>query len=160
MSFFLIFRGVGMGAGGSGSPAAGISIILLQLENSRMQGRSVKSGATDESVEIMIFDADGTPDSSVTFATSGLSLWYWRKGGAVVPITPVTLASISASHTDGGFLLADDGLYRLDLPDAAVATGADRVYIGGSLSGKVIIGTSLDLDTYDPEEVAKEIFTG
>lgn len=65
---------------------------------------------------------------------SAVDCHYWRQGGLVVTFTAATLASADGTHSDGGWFIMNDtlmpGAYRLDLPDAAVAPGADWVVIG------------------------------
>ena len=72
----------------------------------------------------------GEPKTGMLFSDL-TSASYMRQGGARVAITPITLASASATHADGGFVEVDatnmKGLYRLDLPDAAIAAGVDLV---------------------------------
>lgn len=101
----------------------------------------VTKGAVDRSVTVTIVDStDGTPETGVVFNTSGIDLWYRREGGAKVSITEATLASLTTAHTDGGFLHIGDGVYRLDLPDAAFASGANHVDFGGTVTGMIVIG--------------------
>jgi hypothetical protein len=103
--------------------------------------RQIIKASTDQSVIVRIVDAsDGTPEQAVEHDTSGLSLWYRREGAALAAITPVALASASTAHTDGGIEHIDDGYYRIDLPDAAVATGANGVLVGGACTGMIVIG--------------------
>lgn len=118
--------------------------------------RTIDKGSTDQSVVVRIFDATSNqPDDTLTYATSSLALWYRREGGAKVSITPVTLATLATAHADGGFLTISDGYYRVDVPDAAFASGADGVQIGGSCTGKVVFGCYVPLrtlsDTLSPE---------
>lgn len=106
----------------------------------------VTKGAVDRSVTLTIVDStDGTPETGVVFNTAGIDLWYRREGGARVAITEATLASLTAAHSDGGFLHISDGVYRLDLPDAAFATGANHVDYGGTVTGMVVIGGRIRL---------------
>ncbi len=101
----------------------------------------VTKGSTDRSVVVEIIDStDGTPETGVVFNTSGIDLWYRREGAAVTSITEATLAALTTAHTDGGFLAIANGSYRLDLPDAAFATGANYVDFGGTVTGMVVIG--------------------
>lgn len=100
----------------------------------------VSAGATDYSCTIRIVDsADGTPETGVVFNTAGIDLWYRRPGAAHTSITEATQTE-SGAHTDGGFVHISDGEYRLDLPDAAVASGADYVDVGGTVTDMVVIG--------------------
>lgn len=101
----------------------------------------VTKGATDRSVTVDIIDStDGTPETTVVFNTSGIDLWYRREGAARTAVTEATLAALTTAHTDGGFLHVSDGTYRLDLPDAAFATGANYVDFGGTVTGMIVIG--------------------
>lgn len=106
----------------------------------------VLPGATDVSVTFRVLDATTfLPYSSLTSATSGLALWY-RVGtsGAVVDLTESDLSALTDAHSDGKLRHVRDGLYRLDLPDAAVPAteGAITVY-GGTATGYVILGGAL-----------------
>ncbi len=119
------------------------------------QGSIVK-GSIDKSVRLQIVDAtDGTPETGVVFNTAGIDLWYRRQGAAVVSITEATLASLSTAHTDGGFLHISHGLYRLDLPDAAFASGADYVEFGGTVTGMVVIPGVIQLT--NPTSFARNV---
>ena len=100
----------------------------------------VTAGTIDVTVYVyFVDDVSGTntgePTTGLLFSDieTGGSASYARQGAARTDFTLVTLASAGAAHTDGGFILVDDtnmpGLYRLDIPDAAVATGVDQVTI-------------------------------
>lgn len=101
----------------------------------------VTKGSVDRSVTLRIADSStGAPKTDVVYNSSGIDLWYRRQGAAKVSITEVTLAALTTAHADGGFLHIGDGEYRLDLPDAAFATGAQHVDFGGAVTGGVIYG--------------------
>lgn len=118
----------------------------------------VVAGSTDVSVVIRIMDStDGTPETAVTFETSGIDLWYRREGAAAVDITEATLAALTTAHADGGFLAIADGLYRLDVPDAAFAVGAPGVQIGGTVTGMVVYGPYIKIR---PKTVLDGTFSG
>lgn len=109
------------------------------------------AGTTDVSVVIRIIDStDGTPETGVVFNTSGIDLEYRREGEASTDITEATLAALTTAHTDGGFLHIGNGYYRLDLPDAACATGVTGVLVHGTVTGMVVIGCYVQLVTYNP----------
>ena len=113
--------------------------------------RPVKKGSTDQSVVIRIVDAaDGTPETGVEHNTSGIDLWYRREGATKTSITEAALAALDSAHSDGGIEHIGDGYYRLDLPDAAVATGANGVAVGGTVTGMVVIGCYVPLVDHDP----------
>lgn len=116
----------------------------------------VRKGATDRSVTIRIIDSgDGTPETGVVYNTSGIDLWYRREGAAKTSITEATLSALTDAHSDGGFLHIGDGEYRLDLPDAAFASGANHVDVGGTVTGMIVIGGRIRLVNYDPEDAVR-----
>lgn len=113
--------------------------------------RPILKGSTDQSVVIRIIDStDGTPETGVVFNTSGIDLWYRREGATKTSITEATLTNLNDAHSDGGVLHIGDGYYRLDLPDAAVATSANGVAVGGTVTGMVVIGCYVPLVDYNP----------
>jgi len=118
----------------------------------------VKKGSTNRSVTIRIIDATaGTPETGVVFDTSGIAMWYRREGATLTAITEadLTTPALDDAHADGGFLHISDGEYRLDLPDAAFATGANHVDVGGTVTGMVVIGGRVRLVDYDPEDTVR-----
>lgn len=116
----------------------------------------VKKGSTDRSVYLRIIDStDGTPETGVVYNTAGIDLWYRREGAAVTSITEATLASLTTAHADGGFLHVSHGVYRLDLPDAAFATGANQVEIGGTVTGMIVLGGTVRLVDVDLEDTVR-----
>jgi hypothetical protein len=116
----------------------------------------VKKGSTDRSVSLRIIDStDGTPETAVAYNTSGIDLWYRREGAAKTSVTEATLAALTTAHADGGFLAVGDGVYRLDLPDAAFATGANYVDFGGTVTGMIVIGGRVRLVDVDLEDTVR-----
>ena len=113
----------------------------------------VTKGSTDRGVTLRILDSTtGAPKTDVVYNSSGIDLWYRREGAARVAVTEATLAALTTAHADGGFLHVSDGVYRLDLPDAAFATGANSVDFGGTVTGGVIIGGRVRLVDYSLED--------
>ena len=114
--------------------------------------RQIQKGSVDRSVDLYIIDStDGTPEVGVLWNTAGIDLKYRRDLSAVVSITEATLAALTTAHTDGGFLEIGNGVYRLDLPDAAWATGADHVTIFGTVTGMIVLPVTVQLVGFDPE---------
>ena len=106
-------------------------------------------GSVDVSVTIRIVDStDGTPETGVVFNTAGIDLQYRRTLAASTAITEATLAALTTAHTDGGFLHIGNGFYRLDLPDAAVATGVAECLVHGTVTGMVVIGCVIQLEGF------------
>lgn len=119
-----------------------------------MSVRRIKAGSTDVSITLRIIDStDGTPETGVVFNTSGIDLWYRRELAASVDITEATLAALTTAHADGGFLHINDGVYRLDLPDAACAAGVAGVQIGGIVTGMIVLAPYIELPVNTEEDV-------
>jgi hypothetical protein len=115
----------------------------------KLQG-GIKAGSTDVSLPVEI------RSSSDSTALTGLSntditAYYWRQGGTATSVTDSALGSVNAAHTDGGFIEVDatnmPGIYRFDIPDAAVATGADWVVITLEATGGFAESFMLNLTT-------------
>ena len=116
----------------------------------------VKKGSTDRSVTIRIIDSTTwLPETAVEHNTSGIDLWYRREGAALSSITEAALTALTDAHSDGGIEHIGDGCYRLDLPDAAFASGANHVDIGGTVTGMIVIGGRVKLVNYDPEDAVR-----
>lgn len=114
--------------------------------------RQVLKGSTNVSVDVYIIDStNGTPELGVLFNTAGIDLEYRRELAAVVNITEATLAALTTAHADGGFLEIGHGLYRLDVPDAAFATGVETVSIQGTVTGMIVVPQTIQLVDFDPE---------
>jgi len=113
--------------------------------------RRIKAGATDVSVVLRVIDStDGTPETGVDHATTGLDLKYRREGAANVDITEAALAALTTAHTDGGVEQIGNGYIRVDLPDAACAAGVSGVMVHGVATDMVIIGCYIELVAHDP----------
>ena len=87
---------------------------------------TIAPGSTSQSIELYL-GATG-----LTASASGLSARYNRTRTASVSI-PLVARTIAQAWTAGGFAEVDatnmPGVYRLDVPDAALAAGADDVTI-------------------------------
>ena len=104
-----------------------ISNISFYLPTERNASTiTIAPGSTSQSIELYL-GAIG-----LTASTSGLSARYNRTRTASVSI-PLVARTIAQAWTAGGFAEVDStnmpGVYRLDLPDAALAAGADDVTI-------------------------------
>ena len=87
---------------------------------------TIAPGSTSQSIELLLGVV------GLTASTSGLSARYNRTRTASVNI-PLVARTIAQAWTSGGFAEVDatnmPGVYRLDLPDAALAAGADDVTV-------------------------------
>lgn len=115
--------------------------------------RQIQKDSSNISVDVYIVDSgDGTPETGVVYNTSGIDLWYRRDFAESTDITETTLGALTDSHTDGGFLHINNGVYRLDVPDAAFADGANHVTIGGTVTGMIVIPQTIQLVDFNPED--------
>jgi len=87
---------------------------------------TIAPGSTSQSIELYL----GT--TGLTASSAGLSARYNRTRTASVSI-PLVARTIAQAWTAGGFAEVDatnmPGVYRLDVPDAALVSGADDVTI-------------------------------
>lgn len=137
----------------------------------------ITAGSTNVSVYVYFVDdvsgtATGEPTTGLLFSDleTGGSASYARQGAARVDLTLITLASASADHADGGFILVDDtnmpGLYRVDFPDLAFASGVQQVIIQMfAASAKNTVMRPLTIDIVDTtatiaDAVWDEVLTG
>lgn len=92
----------------------------------------MQSGSTSETVLLEIRANNNNPVTGLTFSTAGLIVRYTRPGSVPVAITLVTQTP-TGSWVSGGFCEVDatncPGLYRFDIPNAALAVGVDQVMV-------------------------------
>lgn len=93
----------------------------------------IKAGSTSVSIYILVRKkADSTEATAIAFGDAGNLASYSRQGAARVAIALAT-QTVTGAFSSGGFIQIDatnmPGLYRLDIPDAALAAGADYVDI-------------------------------
>ena len=107
---------------------------------------AVPAGTTSVSVWIELEDTTtGAPTTGKLAANMTCS--YWRQGGLRVAITPADLVGVDSVYSAGGVKEVDltnmPGLYRLDVPDAALIAGADwavfQVLVAGCKAARVTV---------------------
>lgn len=125
-----------------------------------MSMREIVKDSTSQSVVIRIIDStDGTPETAVEHNTAGIDLWYRREGAIKQSITEVALAALNSAYASGGIEHIGDGYYRLDVPDAAFATGVNGVMVGGTVTDMIVIGCYVPLIDFDKYGVPEVDFT-
>lgn len=87
-------------------------------------------GSTSQTINVFIQDSSSTTGAGLTglaFNTASLVAYYALPRAAAVQISLVTLAAVTSAYSSGGFKEIDatnmPGWYRLDVPDAAFASG-------------------------------------
>ena len=95
----------------------------------------ITKGATSVSVNVFIRDnsvSTGVGLTGLVFNTASLTAYYSRQNAAATAITLATQTATGA-FSSGGFVAVDGtnmpGLYRLDIPDAVLASGVNTAYI-------------------------------
>lgn len=122
------------------------------------RGRDIVKGSTDQTTYIRIIDSiDGTPETGVVAATAGLDLEYLRVGAAPADLTENDLAATDSAHSDGGIKHVGGGEYRVDLPDAAVATGVNGVLVQGTVTGMIVLPTNHQLVDFTPYDATPTV---
>ena len=90
------------------------------------------AGSTSETVLLEIRQNNNNPATGLAYNTAGLIARYTRPGEAPVAIT-LANQTVTGAYVSGGFKEIDatntPGLYRFDVPDAAIASGKDQVMI-------------------------------
>lgn len=116
----------------------------------------VRAGATSVSVDMKLRSAsDGT--EVVGKVAADMTASYWRQGGSPTAIAVTDLAAITTAWTSGGVKEASNtlakGSYRIDVPDAAFATGADWVEINLSVPGSYVATERIPLSLKSASDV-------
>ncbi|MFQ5622430.1 MAG: hypothetical protein ACE5FS_03440 [Paracoccaceae bacterium] len=96
---------------------------------------ALKKASTSVTVNVFIQDSSSTTGAGLTglvFNSASLTAYYARPRAAAAAITLAT-QTVTGAWSSGGFVEIDStnmpGWYRLDIPDAALATGVDHVAI-------------------------------
>lgn len=109
-----------------------------------MAKASIVAGATSQSVNIFIQDSSSTVGaglSGLVYNSTGLTAYFTFTGAnaTATAITLATLAAVNSSWSTGGFKEIDathmKGVYRLDIPNAALAAASGQlstIYLYGA----------------------------
>lgn len=97
---------------------------------------SILAGTTSKIVQIPVYDSSSTTGGMLTglvFNTASLVCWYNREGAAGSAVQISLLTATKGTWTTAGFVAIDGtnmpGWYELDVPNAAIASGAKSVSI-------------------------------
>jgi len=107
-------------------------------------------GSTDISLPILLRSTSDSTEVTGKVAAD-VTASYWRQGGSRTNISASDLTTITDAHAAGGWKEVDatnmPGVYRFDIPDAAVATGADWVVITIKVAGAFTVNHFLPLQS-------------
>ena len=120
----------------------------------------LKAGATSQSVYVEVLDSASTTGgrkTGIVFNSAGLTAYYVRQAGSATSITLATLAAANSAYSSGGFKEVDatnmPGVYRLDIPDAAIAAGVPSVVVTlKGAAGMVQVSKEIMLTAVDPQD--------
>lgn len=126
-----------------------------------MADLSILAGATSQSINIDLYVlATGAPQTGLVYNSLALTAYYSFTGsnGGSVAITLATLAAANSTWSSGGFKEIDatnmPGLYRFDIPNAALAAakGRDVVITFTGFSGMRVDHTKIELTGWDNQD--------
>lgn len=121
--------------------------------------RTMLAGATSQSIYMVILDSTSTTGGRKTglaFNTASLTAYYVLNGGSAVAITLATLAAANSAYSSGGFKEVDatnmPGVYRLDVPNAAIASGPGAVITLKGATGMVQVDIEIQLEAINAQD--------
>jgi hypothetical protein len=112
-------------------------------------------GATSKTVDIRIVDDSGLPVPGLVAATMPTIKYSLAGANADATITLADLATLTTAWASGGVFERGEGVYRLDLPDAALAT-AGHVELRGEATDKRVICGPIFIDRRLPDALPDE----
>ena len=122
----------------------------------------INPGSTDVSLYFKLTDpSTGAPETGLTLTS--LTVNYVRDIAVRVGASATALAAATTAHTDNGMFEVDStncpGLYRADFPDAAFASGKDKVQcvINGSAIDPAVIEVELNYNLGTSSDMADAV---
>ncbi|MFA6043370.1 MAG: carboxypeptidase-like regulatory domain-containing protein [Phycisphaerales bacterium] len=121
---------------------------------------TVIGDSTSKSIRLQIRKTDGTAKTDA--AHTDVTAKYLRPGGTVQTISLSDLAAIDSAWSSGGWEHADNGVYRLDVPDAAIAAiaGGGNVLFTIAVTGCFPTNFEVGVSDANPSTVAAAIAAG
>jgi hypothetical protein len=123
---------------------------------------TIKKASTSIPLYVFVQDSSVTTGAGLTglaYNTASLVASYVRPLAARSAITLAT-QTVTGAFSSGGFVEVDatntPGLYRFDIPDAAIATGVNSVVIMlKGAANMVPVVLEVDLVAYDPQDTVR-----
>lgn len=121
--------------------------------------RLIKKDSTDVTDYVFIVDSTAfTPETTITI--TDLDLQYVRNGAAPsAKVDATALAAVDSAHGDNKMIEIDatdqPGLYRVDWPDAAFATGVSQVICTVKGTGFHPVHIEYQLVDFDPDDATR-----
>jgi hypothetical protein len=115
------------------------SLVSVLNDEAEYMAYRITPNSSAKSLVIKIRGGNGKSKKGLSYNSSGAVSSYTREGASPVSFSLVSLASSSASWVSGGFIELSQslagGLYRVDLPNAALLSGAQYVLVSISFDG-------------------------
>ncbi len=107
---------------------------------------------------VRITDMNGSPITGLVYTSTGLASKYVLAQAASVAITLAT-QTVTGNYSSGGFVEVDatafPGLYRFDIPNAALASGNKSYVSLYGYSGMNVTMCEYDLVAYNPQDAVR-----
>ena len=120
--------------------------------------------ASNGTVYVVMRNSSGGRVTNLAYNSPGALCYYLRPLGSPVQITLISLANAQSAHADGGFVQVNatnmPGLYRLDLPDAAIDDGENDVIVQIAFTGAEPTTLKAMLDPYPSVVQGKVVADG
>ena len=98
-----------------------------------VQTRTIKQNNTSVLVQVYMDNGTGSPATGLTVSTNSVTLYYKRDTANASANVALTDSATLGTWTSGGFKEVDSthmpGVYEIGLPNAALASGANKVFI-------------------------------
>lgn len=123
--------------------------------------RIMKAASTSKTIYVVVLDSTSTTGGRKTglaYNTSSLTAYYTIGLAAAVQITLAT-QTVTGAYSSGGFVEVSStnapGLYRLDIPNAAIASGEVCVVTLQGATGMVPVAEEIMLVPWDPQDTVR-----
>lgn len=122
----------------------------------------IKAGATSRSIDIWVPDSASTTGAGKTgIAYNAASFKAYYRKGATGSATAITLATqtVGGAFSSGGWVEVDatnmPGLYRFDIPNAAIDTAGFTHIVFSGASGMAPVTLRIQCVAFDPEDTGR-----
>src|SRR6476660_4530339 len=107
---------------------------------------------------VRITDMNGSPITGLVYNSTGLLSKYVLAGAASVAITLAT-QTVTGAYSSGGFVEVDatafPGLYRIDVPNAAIASGNKSFVSLYGYAGMNVSMLEYELTAFNPQDAVR-----
>lgn len=116
----------------------------------------IRAGSTGITIPVSL-RAVGSAEEVANVVAAAVEVTYWRQGGPAVPVATVALSTVDQGWVSGGWVAASNsrmpGCYRLDIPNAALAVGADFVIVYVKVAGAYAFEERINLESRNASDL-------